>query len=81
MLAREVQRVGERDDAELLAVHRDDADIAGADFAVDPDERSGRRIAWRKRAAQGAVSTGTVLVGCGITVNFDIKNIVRLLSY
>lgn len=79
VLAREVQRVGELDDAELLAVHCDDPDFAGADFAVDPDERGGRRIAWGKRAAQGAGSTGTVLVGCGITVNFGIKKIVRLL--
>src|SRR5271155_3696812 len=69
VLAREIDRVGERDDAELLAVHPDDADFTGADFAVDPDERSRRGIAWRKRAAQDT------LVGCDMTFMFSIKQI------
>jgi len=73
VLAREVQGVGERDDAELLTVNPDDADFTGTDFAVDADERGGRGIAWGKRAAQGAGSTGTVLVGCGISLKFRIK--------
>lgn len=78
VLPGKVQRLGERDDAVLVSVHPDDADFAGTDFAVNPDERGGRGIAWRKRAAQGAGSTGTVLVGCGMTVGFGIKNVVRL---
>ncbi len=60
MLPRQIDRVGQRNDAELLAVHSDDPDFAGTDFAVDPDERSRRGIAWRERAAQDT------LVGCGI---------------
>ena len=67
MLARQIDRVGERQDAELVAVHSDDADFAGADFAVDPDERSRRGIAWRERAAQDT------LVGCDMTLIFSIK--------
>ena len=80
VLARKVQRLGERDDAVLVSVHPDDAHFTGTDFAVDPDERGGRGIAWRKRAAQGAGSTGTVLVGCGMTVGFGIKNVFRLIN-
>ena len=57
-------------DAELIAVHPDDADFAGADFAVDPDERSRRGIAWRKRAAQDT------LVGCGIILKCRIRQTV-----
>lgn len=69
VLPREVQRLGQRDDAQLTVVNSDDAHFAGADFAVDPDERGGRIIAWRKRAAQDT------LVGCGITIIFSIKQI------
>jgi hypothetical protein len=67
VLPGQVERVGQRDDAELFAVNSDDPDFAGADFAVDPDKRNRRKIAWRKRAAQDT------LVGCGITVSFRIK--------
>jgi hypothetical protein len=67
VLPGQVERVGQRDDAELFAVNSDDPDFAGANFAVDPDKRSRRKIAWRKRAAQDT------LVGCGITVGFRIK--------
>ena len=66
-LSRKIDRVVQRDDAELFAVNCDDPDFAGADFAVDPDKRSRRIIAWGIRAAQDT------LVGCGITVSFRIK--------
>ena len=56
VLPGKIQRLGERDDAVLVSVHPDDADFAGTDFAVDPDERGGRGIAWRKRAAQATLS-------------------------
>ncbi len=45
VLPGQVERVGQRDDAELFAVNSDDPDFAGADFAIDPDKRIGRRIA------------------------------------
>ena len=45
LLPRQGQRFIEGNDAELFAVHSDDADFAGADFAVDPEERIGRRMA------------------------------------
>jgi hypothetical protein len=44
VLSRERERVIEREDAELFLAH-DDADLAGADFAVDPEKRHGRGIA------------------------------------
>src|ERR1017187_8522636 len=67
VLPGQVERVGQRDNAELFAVNCYDPDFAGADFAVDPDKRSRRKIAWGIRAAQDT------LVGCGITVSFRIK--------
>lgn len=67
VLPREIDRVVQRDDAELFAVNSDDPDFAGADFAVDPDKRSRRKSTWGIRAAQDT------LVGCGITVVFRIK--------
>jgi hypothetical protein len=67
MLPREIDRVVQRDDAELFAVNANDPDFAGADFAVDPDKRSRRKSAWGIRAAQDT------LVGCSITVVFRIK--------
>src|SRR5580700_9168830 len=67
MMTRKVQRLGERDDAELIAIHPDDADFAGADFAVDPDKRSRRGITWGKRAAQDTLD------GCSINLKFRIK--------
>src|SRR5271157_1189620 len=67
VLPGQVERVGQRHDAELFAVKSNDPHFAGADFAVDPDKRSRREIAWSKRAAQDT------LVGCGITVVFRIK--------
>jgi len=69
VLAREIHRIGQRQDAKLVAVHSDDADFAGADFAVDPDERSRRGITWGERAAQDT------LVGCNMTLIFSIKQI------
>ena len=72
MMPRKVDGVGQRQDAELVAVHPDDTDFAGADFAVDPDERSRRGIAWRKRAAQDT------LVGCDMTLIFSIKQIAAM---
>lgn len=36
-----IDGIAQRNDAELLAVHADDADFAGTDFPVDPDERAG----------------------------------------
>jgi hypothetical protein len=44
LLPRQGQRLVEGNDAELFFPH-DDADFAGADFAVDPEERIGRRMA------------------------------------
>ena len=54
-LTREVDRVVKQHDAELAAIEPDHTDFAGADFPVDLDERCGRRITWRKRAAQGTL--------------------------
>ena len=45
VLARQGQRLVEGNDAELFAIHSDDPDFAGADFAIDPDKRIGRKIA------------------------------------
>lgn len=67
VVTREVDRIGEWNNSELLAVYSDDADFAGADFTIDPDERGRRGIAWRKRAAQDT------LVGCGIILKCRIK--------
>jgi hypothetical protein len=50
----------------LLVLH-DHADFTGADFAIDPDKRGRRGIAWGKRAAQDT------LVGCDMTLIFRIK--------
>jgi len=49
-LPREIDRVVQRDDAELFAINSDDSDFAGADFAVDPDKRSRRKICVEQRA-------------------------------
>ena len=38
LLASQIDGIGERHDAELVALHSDDADFPCADFAVDPDE-------------------------------------------
>jgi hypothetical protein len=67
MMAGEVHRLRKGQDAKLVAVNPDDTDFAGTDFAIDPDERSRRGIAWRKRAAQDT------LVGCGIFLKCRIK--------
>src|SRR5664279_2721154 len=56
MLAGQVERVVQRIDAQLFAIRPDDADFAGTDFAVDPDERGGRGVAWGKRATQATLS-------------------------
>ena len=57
VLAREREGVVELQNANLCAVVANDADFAGADFAVDPDERGGGGIAlWRKRAAQATLT-------------------------
>ena len=56
VLPREVDRVGELDDAELLVIHADDADFAGTDFSVDADERRGGGIARGIRAAQATLT-------------------------
>lgn len=47
------QGLTQRKNAKLLSVHTNDADFAGADFAVNPDKRTGRsRRTWRERATQ-----------------------------
>ena len=57
VLAREREGVVQRKHAELLVVVADDADIAGADFPVHAQMRSGGRVALGlKRAAQAALS-------------------------
>ena len=53
LVARQIDRVGEGHDSELLALVADDADFAGTDFPVDLYERGGRGgITRRERAAQ-----------------------------
>ena len=56
VLAREVQCLGEQDDAHLIAVGADDANFAGADFAVDPVEGGGVVVARGERATQANLS-------------------------
>jgi len=51
--AGEIESISEGKDTQLFAIHANDSDLAGTDFPVDPDERSGRRkTAWGVRATQ-----------------------------
>jgi hypothetical protein len=42
MLPRERQSVVERHDPQLFVVRSDDPDFTGADFPIDPGERTGK---------------------------------------
>ena len=53
MAAGKIDGLAERENAQLLAVVANDADLASADFSVDSDERTGEtRRTGRERAAQ-----------------------------
>src|SRR3954470_17101488 len=56
LIAREIQRVLQRQDAILVAVSAQDAYFAGTDFAVYPCIRTARRLWTRKRAIQAALT-------------------------
>lgn len=53
--------LGQRQDAQLFALGVNDADLAGADFAVDANRGTGR-TAGRERAAQNALLRGRLFM-------------------
>jgi hypothetical protein len=69
VLAREVDGVGQRHDAELLP-SPDDPDFAGADFAVDPDERRGEELRGVKGRLKRPSPVGAER--CGIASKIEI---------
>jgi hypothetical protein len=56
VLSRQIDGIGQGDNAQLATIRANDTDLTGTDFPVDSDVGTRRRRSGRKRAAQAALT-------------------------